>query len=75
MAPLPETIAETVATGDKTDLPTGTPIPVADMTHLEIDPGTPFVFEKVNGGEIHTTAVANEMSKASLSASYRQRGS
>ncbi|MGW0561470.1 MBL fold metallo-hydrolase [Streptomyces sp. NPDC003016] len=61
---LPETTAEIVAIGDKTDLPTGTPIPVADMTPtVEITPGTevidgiPFVFEKVTGGEIHTTLV------------------
>ncbi|MGW0634996.1 MBL fold metallo-hydrolase [Nocardia salmonicida] len=61
---LPETIAEIVATGDKLDLPTGTPIPVTDMTPtVEISPGTEtidgitFVFDRVTGGEIHTTLV------------------
>ncbi|MFE1833433.1 MBL fold metallo-hydrolase [Streptomyces sviceus] len=61
---LPETIAEIVAMGDKTDLPTGTPIPLADMTPtaeitpgIEIIDGIPFDFEKVTGGEIHTTLV------------------
>lgn len=50
--------------GDKTDLPTGAPIPLAHMTPtVEITPGTevidgiPFEFEKVTGGEIHTTLV------------------
>lgn len=61
---LAETIAEIAATGDKVDLPTGTPIPVSDLTpSVEITPGTevvdgiPVVFEKVTGGEIHTTLV------------------
>ncbi|QIY93372.1 MBL fold metallo-hydrolase [Streptomyces sp. S1D4-11] len=61
---LPETTAEIVAMGDKTDLPTGAPIPLAHMTPtVEITPGTevidgiPFEFEKVTGGEIHTTLV------------------
>lgn len=64
MHALPETTAEIVAVGAKTDLPTGTLIPLADMTPtVEITPGTevidgiPFVFEKVTGGEIHTTLV------------------
>ena len=55
---LPETIAEIVAVGAKTDLPTGVAIPLADMTPtVEITPGTevidgvPFVFEAVSGGE------------------------
>lgn len=59
-----ETTAEIVATGNKTDLPTGAPIPLADMTPtVEITPGTeiidgiPFLFEKVTGGEIHPTLV------------------
>jgi glyoxylase-like metal-dependent hydrolase (beta-lactamase superfamily II) len=61
---LPETIAEIVAVGAKTDLPTGAPIPLADMTPTveitagtEIIDGIPFMFEKVTGGEIHTTLV------------------
>jgi hypothetical protein len=50
--------------GAKTDLPTGTPIPLVGMTPtVEIIPGTevidgiPFVFVKVTGGEVHTTLV------------------
>ena len=61
---LSETAAEIVAMGAKTDLPTGAAIPLADMTPtVEITPGTevvdaiPFVFDKVTGGEIHTTLV------------------
>ncbi|GAQ51370.1 MBL fold metallo-hydrolase [Streptomyces acidiscabies] len=61
---LPETIAAIVAMDDKTDLPTGTPIPLAGMTPtvaitpgIEVVDGVPFVFEKVTGGEIHTTLV------------------
>lgn len=61
---LRETTAEIVAAGDATDLLTGTPIAVADVTPTEeVIPGTevidgiPFVFEKVTGGEIHTTLV------------------
>ncbi|MGW7674227.1 MBL fold metallo-hydrolase [Streptomyces sp. NPDC054775] len=61
---LQETIAEIVAAGDKTDLPTGTSISLADVTPtVEITPGPeiidgiPFEFEKVTGGEIHTTLV------------------
>ncbi|MEU5324478.1 MBL fold metallo-hydrolase [Streptomyces sp. NPDC021056] len=57
-------LPETIAAGAKTDLPTGAPIPLADMTPtVEITPGTEvidgilFMFEKVTGGEIHTTLV------------------